>query len=251
MAFVLMKIFEEAPRRFDRWMNVLTFGRLERIRDQISGEFITPGTRVLEIGCGTGALLAKLTEQAAEVVGIDSAQAMIDESQEKLARCPHGGQVTVKRLHALQVEDEFAPATFDHIVSVLAFSEMSDAEIDCLLPQCRQALKPGGSLILVDEVEPVGAARRAVYFSYRFVSRFATFLGLQAIELKNANFFLKVLYFAIELPLMILTFLVVPSVTHPLTQMERRIEGAGFSVRHTRSFLGGTLKLFHAEAIGA
>ena len=112
MAFVLMKIFEEAPRRFDRWMNVLTFGRLERIRDQISGEFIAPGSRILEIGCGTGALLAKLTEQAAEVVGIDSAQAMIDESQEKLARCPHGGQVTVKRLHALQVEDEFAPATF-------------------------------------------------------------------------------------------------------------------------------------------
>lgn len=247
MGFVMMKIFEEAPRRFDRWMQVLTLGRLQRIRDQITGELVTPGAELLEIGCGTGSLLEQLAPRCKRSVGIDAAPAMVDEAQERMIRSGLAMRSQLVRLHALQIEDEFDPESFDHVVSILALSEMSDDEIDCLLPQCRRVLRSGGRLILVDEVEPEGALRRIVYRGYRSVSRLLTFLGLQAAELQRANLFLKVLYFVIELPLMLLTYVVVPPVTHPLARMEERIAGAGFRVLRSQPFLGGSLKLVHAE----
>jgi SAM-dependent methyltransferase/NAD-dependent dihydropyrimidine dehydrogenase PreA subunit len=247
MAFVLMKIFEEAPRRFDRWMNLLTLGKLQEVREEIAAKLIRPNATVLEIGCGTGSLLEMLAYRGARVTGIDTAPGMIEEAQRRLRQAPFSGEADVKKLHALQVEDEFEPGTFDQIVSVLAFSEMSDAEIECLLSQCYEVLKPGGELILADEVEPKGLVLRYTYRVYRLLSRLITFLGLQGKELKKGNIFLKLLYFAIELPLMLLAFLVVPAVTHPLVDIDRRIERAGFRILRTKTYLGGSLKLIHAS----
>lgn len=246
MAFVLMKIFEEAPRRFDRWMNILTLGKLQEVREEIAAKLIRPNAAVLEIGCGTGSLLEMLAHQGARVTGIDTASGMIEVAQRRLGQAHFPREAEVKKLHALQVEDEFEPRTFDQIVSVLAFSEMSDDEIDCLLSQCREVLKPGGELILADEVEPEGFFPRYIYRIYRHLSRLLTFLGLQGKELKKGNIFLKLLYFAIELPLMLLAFFVAAAVTHPLVEIKRRIERAGFRIVRTRTYLGGTLKLIHA-----
>jgi ubiquinone/menaquinone biosynthesis C-methylase UbiE/NAD-dependent dihydropyrimidine dehydrogenase PreA subunit len=247
MAFVLMKIFEEAPRRFDRWMNILTLGRLQHVRDEIANTLVRPNASVLEIGCGTGSLLQMLSVRCARVTGIDSAPGMIEEAQQRLSEAGLSDKTEVKKLHALQIEDEYKPGTFDQIVSVLAFSEMSDDEIDCLLFQCRKALKPGGELILADESEPSGLFRRWTYRAYRFTSRLVTYLGLQANEIKKGNIFLKLLYFAIELPLMILAFFVAPPVTHPLHEIERRLEHAGFEIQKTQLYLGGALKLVCAS----
>ena len=247
MAFVLMKIFEEAPRRFDRWMNILTLGKLQEVRGEIAAKLIRPNAAVLEIGCGTGSLLEMLADQGAKVTGIDTAPGMIEVAQRRLGEARFLREAEVRKLHALQVEDEFEPGTFDQIVSVLAFSEMSDDEIDCLLSQCHKVLKPGGELILADEVEPEGFFARYIYLVYRYVSRFITFLGLQGKELKKGNIFLKLLYFAIELPLMLLAFFVAAAMTHPLVEIERRIERAGFRILRTKTYLGGSLKLIHAS----
>jgi SAM-dependent methyltransferase/NAD-dependent dihydropyrimidine dehydrogenase PreA subunit len=249
MAFVLMKIFEEAPRRFDRWMNLLTLGKLPELRREITSNLIHENATVLEIGCGTGALLEMLARRGARVTGIDTAPGMIALAQRRLqhARVPRHAEV--KKLHALQVEDEFEPGTFDQIVSVLAFSEMSDDEIGCALGQCHQVLKDNGELLLADEVEPEGLLARHTYRAYRFLSRLVTFLGLQARDLKKGNILLNLLYFAIELPLMLLAFLVAPPVTHPLVDIERRVEQAGFRIRRIKTYLGGSLKLIHASVM--
>ncbi len=247
MAFVLMKIFEEAPRRFDRWMNILTFGRLRDIRERIVDELIGPGAAVLEIGCGTGSLLAQMAGRGARVTGIDIAEAMVETARRNLAEAGVADRGEVQRLLAIEIEDAFRAASFDRVLSILALSEMSVEEVDCLLPQCRKVLRPGGRLILVDETVPEGFLRRGLYQSYRFVSRLATYLGLQAAELKKASWFMKILYFVIELPLMLLAFFVVPAVTQPLRAIEDRIESAGFRLLAAESYLGGSLKLFQAE----
>ena len=249
MAFVLMKIFEEAPRRFDRWMNILTLGKLQEVRDEVAAKLIRPNAAVLEIGCGTGALLEMLAEQGARVTGIDTAEGMIEEAQRRLEEAGFSRETDVKKLHALQVEDEFEPGTFDQIVSVLAFSEMSDDEIDCLLSQCHEVLNLNGELILADEAEPEGLFSRYTYRVYRLLSRLITYLGLQGKDLKKGNVFLKLLYFVIELPLMLLAFFVTPAMTHPLVEIERRIERAGFRILRVRSYLGGSLKLIHASRL--
>lgn len=251
MTFVLMKIFEEAPRRFDRWMNILTLGNLQSVREEITAKMIRPNATVLEIGCGTGSLLEMLAHKGARVTGIDTAQGMIEVAQRKLEQTRLLGEAEVKKLHALQVEDEFEPGSFDQIVSVLAFSEMSDDEIDCLLSQCHKVLKPSGELILADEVVPKGFLARYIYRVYRFLSRLITFLGLQGQDIKKGNILLKLLYFAIELPLMLLAFIVAPGVTHPLVEIKRRIERAGFRTLRTNTYLGGSLELIHASVAEA
>jgi hypothetical protein len=124
---------------------------------------------------------------------------------------------------------------------------MTDDEIDCLLPQCWKVLQPRGKLILVDEVIPDKFLTRALYSMYRFVARLVTYLGLQAAEIKKASLPTKVLYFLIELPLILLTFLVVPAATHPLFRLEQRVQRSGFRVTSSKSYLGGTLKLLLAE----
>lgn len=248
MAFVLMKIFEESPRRFDRLMHILSFGQLQEIRDQITSKLVTAGTEVLEIGCGTGALVEQLASHGTRVIGIDAAQKMVDEAIRKLDKAQLEGRAEVRKLHALQIEDEFERHSFDRVVSVLAFSEMSDDEVDCLLRQCHYVLRPGGQFVLVDEVEPQGLFRRAIYRVYRYFARLVTFLGLQAVELTQARLHLKILYFAIELPLMLLTFLVVPPVTHPLANIENRVESAGFRLLGSENYLGGSLRLLHVQA---
>ena len=68
MPYVLMKLFEEAPRRFDKWMGVLTLGRLQKIRDEIASSAAAPGVQVLEIGCGPGTMASLLAARGADVV---------------------------------------------------------------------------------------------------------------------------------------------------------------------------------------
>jgi ubiquinone/menaquinone biosynthesis C-methylase UbiE len=246
MAFILMKIFEESPRKFDRWMQILTLGRLEQIRGEILAA-AGPQARFLEIGCGTGALAATLASKGARVVGIDTSDKMIATAQEKLRQAGFGGRAEARRLHALQVEDAFSAGEFDHVVSVLALSEMTDDEIDCLLPQCWKVLEPEGKLILVDEVVPERFLTRVLYRLYHFAARLVTYLGLQAAEIKQASLPTKILYFLVELPLILLTFFVVPPATHPLIHLEQRVGRSGFRIASSKSYLGGTLKLLFAE----
>ena len=215
MALVLMRIFEAAPRRFDRWMDVLTFGRLQRIREQIAYKIVRTGTTVLEIGCGSGSLLEMLSPRCTSVVGIDASVEMVEASRQRISKSDSASNAKVKKLHALQIEDEYPAGSFDQIVSVLAFSEMSDDEIDCLLLQCRRLLKVGGELILADEVEPSHLLARWIYRFCRYFASLLTYLWIQAKDIKKNNVLLKLLYFIIELPLMLLAFVVAAPASHP------------------------------------
>ncbi len=248
MPYVLMKLFEEAPRRFDVWMQLLTFGRLQKIREEIAASAIDSGARVLEIGCGPGTLAGMLARQGVQVTGIDTSAEMLQAARESLDGNQGGGrQVEFKRLSALEIEDSFAKETFDRVIGILVFSELSDDEIDCVFQQCREVLKPGGRLIVVDEVEPRQAVRRWLFRFLRFPLRLVTFLVLQAKDLKTSNWFKKVLYYVIEFPLMLLTFLVVPPASHPLSDLEQRLRAAGLSTTGSKRFLAGTLELQQAE----
>lgn len=247
MPYILMKVFEECPRRFDLWMHLLTRGRLRKIKEEIATHSIPVGTRVLEIGCGTGSFAALLASRGIQVVGIDTSPDMLSIAREEVSRAGLPGSVEFKRLSALEIEDAFDPETFDCVVNLLVLSEMSDAEIDCVLLQCRQILHSQGRLIVVDEVEPAGLVRRWCFRALRFPIRLLTFLILQAKDLKSANPLRTLLYYVIEFPLMLLTFVVVPPATHPLSRLEERIEQAGFRIVSSQAFLGETMRFLQAE----
>ena len=96
-----------------------------------------PGERVVDLGCGTGALTADIAQRGAHVLGIDGSPAMIE-----VAIAQHPGlDFIVGDAHDFTVAQPY-----DAVVSNAALHWMSrdpDAVIACV----REALRPGGRFV--------------------------------------------------------------------------------------------------------
>ncbi len=84
---------------------------------------LEPGARVLEVGCGTGALAFRLARQAAEVVGVDLSPAMIAYARRRLAAVA-APNVSFVLGDAAAVLADRADASFDVATMVLVLHEM-------------------------------------------------------------------------------------------------------------------------------
>ena len=93
-----------------------------------------PGERILDLGCGDGALTAKLVDMGCSVVGVDSSAKQI-EAARKL-----GLEAHVTDGHALDFESEF-----DAVFSNAALHWMGHP--DEVIAGVRRALKPGGRFV--------------------------------------------------------------------------------------------------------
>ncbi|MFE7408780.1 class I SAM-dependent methyltransferase [Isoptericola sp. NPDC057559] len=80
---------------------------------------VVPGARVLDVGCGTGELLARLTGRGAQATGVDPAPAMVGLARE---RAP-GAAVLVGEAERLPLGD----GTFDVVLAVNALQLADDA----------------------------------------------------------------------------------------------------------------------------
>jgi SAM-dependent methyltransferase len=99
---------------------------------------IGPGTRVLEIGAGTGRLLHALRERGASVEGVELQQHLIDEAH----RCY--GPLPLQRVTGTALP--YADASFDVIVSFDVFEHIPDS--DAHLAEVWRVLRPGGPYLL-------------------------------------------------------------------------------------------------------
>jgi len=60
--YILMKILESAPSRYDRSIYILTLGKLDKIYDRLTSR-IKKGQTILDLGCGTGALTLRAAQK--------------------------------------------------------------------------------------------------------------------------------------------------------------------------------------------
>ncbi|MBD5143240.1 MAG: methyltransferase domain-containing protein [Ruminococcus sp.] len=94
---------------------------------------------ILDLGCGTGTLTAKLTDFCNQIIGVDSSQTMIAKARENLKNIENI-KFQVCNALALPFEQEF-----DIVFSNAVFHWI--ANHDMLLKNIYQALKPTGLLI--------------------------------------------------------------------------------------------------------
>ncbi len=206
---VYMKMLEQTPAKYDRGMRILTLGRIDRIKRRIASTWIEPGQSVLEIGCGTGSLAALMAERGACVTAIDISEPMLMVARESA--------LGVEFLHMAATEiDKLGSERFDRIVATLCLSELSEDEQAYVLRTTRDLLKPGGKLILADEVAP-------------------------------GTWWQRVLFYLVRWPLAGLTFAVTQNTTHALKGLVKRLEDTGYRLRDRTSYLLGTIGLFVAE----
>jgi len=88
--YILMKILESAPRRYDKGIRSLTLGRLDEAYDRLTSH-IRKGHRVIDLGCGTGALALRAAQKGAIVKAIDVNSQMLEIAQNR-AREAHLAQ---------------------------------------------------------------------------------------------------------------------------------------------------------------
>lgn len=133
---------EEAARSFER---LYLIGDAERRRAIVRAALaVTPGERVLDVGCGPGFYCAELLEEvgpSGTVVGIDGSAAML-----ALAARRCGDRVALHEGDAtsLPVED----ASFDAALSVQVQEYVPD--IATSLGELHRVLRPGGRVLVWD-----------------------------------------------------------------------------------------------------
>ncbi len=200
--YVLMRILESAPRRYDLGIRLLTLGGVERTYHRlVSG--IAPGQRVLDLGCGTGALAIRAARRGAAVKGIDVNPEMLELARRRAQAAGLADRIELAEAGVAELDAE-APASYDAVTAGLCFSELSADELTYTLAQVTRILKPGGRLLVADEVRPRGLARRVLH-------------GL------------------VRVPLAAITFLLTQQTTRPVAGLPARLTDAGLAMVAVRT----------------
>lgn len=103
----------------------------------------TADADILEIGCGWGALAAKLAGQSRSVTGLTLSQEQLSLAQDRIAARGLAHRV------ALRLEDyRTTEGQFDRIVSIEMLEAVGEAYWPAYFAQLRDRLKPGGRIVL-------------------------------------------------------------------------------------------------------
>ncbi len=195
--YVLMRILESAPRRYELGLRLLTFGRLDRAYDRLASH-VDSGQRVLDIGCGTGALTRRAARRGARVKGIDISAEMLAIASQQTREAGLEDSVELVEMGVAELDGE-QPESYDVVMSGLCFSELSHDELTYALGQVRRLLKAGGLLLVADEVKPDNLPARM-------------FRSL------------------VRAPLVALTYLITQQTTHAIERLPERLAEAGLRI---------------------
>jgi ubiquinone/menaquinone biosynthesis C-methylase UbiE len=107
---------------------------------------LQPGQAVLDIGCGTGTMLAAAHEAVGpdgRVVGVDYSPRMLDRARRQVGQC---GNVEVREADASRTP--LGDNEFDAAVAMASFSAMPD--VRAAVEYAHDALRAGGRLFVFD-----------------------------------------------------------------------------------------------------
>ncbi|MHA1217311.1 MAG: corrinoid protein-associated methyltransferase CpaM [Candidatus Heimdallarchaeaceae archaeon] len=201
MSYVLMKILESAPYRYDKGIKILTLGNITKAYDRLTQQ-VKKGDNILDVGCGTGMLTLHALIKGANVTGIDINTEMLEIARIRIENSDFKEDVNLLEMGVAEL-DNFDENEFDVIMSGLCFSELSNDELNYTLKFSKKILKQNSLLIIADEVK-----------SNLFVFRFLNFL--------------------IRIPLVIVTYILTQTTTKAVKGLEEKVTRAGFKIESIR-----------------
>jgi demethylmenaquinone methyltransferase/2-methoxy-6-polyprenyl-1,4-benzoquinol methylase len=195
--YVLMRILESAPRRYELGLRLLTFGRLDRAYDRLASH-VDSGQQALDIGCGTSALTRRAARRGAHVKGIDVNAEMLAIAAQETRKAGLEETVELVEMGVAELDGE-KPESYDVVMTGLCFSELSADELTYTLDQVWRLLKPGGLLLVADEVKP-------------------------------ENPLARILQSLVRAPLVALTYITTQQTTHAIERLPERLAEAGLRI---------------------
>lgn len=127
---------------------------------------VGPGVSVLDLGCGTGTLLAMAAQRGAVVTGIDADPKMLARAAPKVAG------YDVRLIEGYTTGVELPEESFDVVVSSLFFHHLRTEDKRVTLEHAAHWLKPGGRLVIADFARPRHPVHRAMFLPVRVFDGF-------------------------------------------------------------------------------
>jgi ubiquinone/menaquinone biosynthesis C-methylase UbiE len=205
--YVLMRILESVPSRYEFGISILTLGHLDKAYNHLADR-IEPGQRVLDLGCGTGALTLRAARRGARVKGIDVDARMLEVARQR---------VKIARLTESVGEDA---NHYDAVMSGLCLSELSEEELTYTLKETARILRPGGLMLIAEEIRPKSIFKRFVHMMLR-------------------------------IPLAVLAYAVTQQTTRAVSNLPEKLIDAGFSIMSLRLNLLGSFGEIIAQKLAA
>ena len=203
-----MKVLESSATRYDKGIKIISFGKINKIYDQISN-YITPGCKVLDIGCGTGAISLRVAQKGADVTGIDINPEMISICKEKADKLGLQENLTLieKGVAELTTTQD---KTYDFLTCGLSLSELSYDELKYAFREAHRLLKDSGKLIIIDEVVP-------------------------------KNIFKRILHQFIRIPTIIIAYILTQTTTHAIKNLPEKLELHNFKIETEQYIFLGSM----------
>lgn len=128
---------------------------IARIRDDfVTSLELRPGDRVLEIGCGTGAITRRLLATGARVTAVDRSNDMLDAARRRAPSADYRrGDVTSLDLGS----------GYDCVVLAFVLHELPSEKRRALLPATARTLRPGGRIAVMEWALPTNPTARSVW----------------------------------------------------------------------------------------
>jgi len=131
-------LYSKLSSRYDALAPIF-FAMGEKAKARVADEL--SGGSVLDIACGTGALLAMVENKGLECFGIDLSKGMVDVARKKVP----DGWFKIASFYNIP----FADASFDNVVETNAVSGIS-IDVEQVIAEMIRVCKPGGKILIGD-----------------------------------------------------------------------------------------------------
>lgn len=142
------------PHGYDRLVSLVTLGREKKLHNRILNlANIQANDRVLDVGCGTGALLMEATNRLGTAIschGVDRSAEMLAYAREKAAAL--GISATFGEASADSLP--FPDASFDVVFNTLMLHHLPVSMQTAAVLEMARVLRRGGRIVIVDMERP-------------------------------------------------------------------------------------------------
>jgi ubiquinone/menaquinone biosynthesis C-methylase UbiE len=139
-----MAIFDQEAAVYDQWYETELGKYVDEVETECALRLFSspPGSRVLDVGCGTGNFSVKLAQRGHRVVGIDVSAAMLHVAAKKR----EAEALTVEFAHMDAHRLGFDDASFDGVLAMATLEFLANPEQ--ALEEMFRAVKPGSPIVV-------------------------------------------------------------------------------------------------------
>ena len=157
-------LFASIARRYDLLNDLQSFGLHRRWKRRVvSLAAVKPGDRALDLCCGTGDIAFALSQQGAEVTGLDFSDKMLEVAQARLQRANFKSS-PLKFIQGDAEQIPFPDNSFDAVTMGYGLRNLSSWENG--LREMIRVAKPGGRIVVLEFGKPANVLWRKIYFTH-------------------------------------------------------------------------------------